>query len=77
MDSIIAFLMNWGYMGMAISAFLAASILPFSSEAGRGGLLAAGRDRGALVAWGAVGDGRGSLFNDGVGRLGKREWIEK
>ena len=44
MDSIISFLMNWGYMGMAISAFLAASILPFSSEAVMVGLLAAGLD---------------------------------
>ena len=46
MDSIISFLMNWGYMGMAISAFLAASILPFSSEAVMVGLLA---DRKSVV----------------------------
>ena len=77
MDSIIAFLMNWGYMGMAISAFLAASILPFSSEAVMVGLLAAGLDMWALVAWGTVGNVLGSLFNYGIGRLGKMEWIEK
>lgn len=77
MDSIISFLMNWGYMGMAISAFLAASILPFSSEAVMVGLLAAGLDMWALVAWGTVGNVLGSLFNYGIGRLGKMEWIEK
>ena len=77
MDSIIAFLMNWGYMGMALSAFLAASILPFSSEAVMVGLLAAGLDMWALVAWGTVGNVLGSLFNYGIGRLGKMEWIEK
>ena len=77
MDSIIAFLMNWGYMGMAISAFLAASILPFSSEAVMVGLLAAGLDMWALVAWGTIGNVLGSLFNYGIGRLGKMEWIEK
>ena len=77
MDSIIAFLMNWGYMGMALSAFLAASILPFSSEAVMVGLLAAGLDMWALVAWGTVGNVLGSLFNYGIGRLGKVEWIEK
>ena len=69
--------MNWGYMGMAISAFLAASILPFSSEAVMVGLLAAGLDMWALVAWGTVGNVLGSLFNYGIGRLGKMEWIEK
>ena len=77
MDSIIAFLMDWGYMGMALSAFLAASILPFSSEAVMVGLLAAGLDMWALVAWGTVGNVLGSLFNYGIGRLGKMEWIEK
>ena len=77
MDSIIAFLMNWGYMGMALSAFLAASILPFSSEAVMVGLLAAGLDMWALVAWGTVGNVLGSLFNYGIGRLGKMEWIEQ
>ena len=77
MDSIIAFLMNWGYMGMALSAFLAASILPFSSEAVMVGLLAAGLDMWAVVAWGTVGNVLGSLFNYGIGRLGKMEWIEK
>ena len=77
MDSIIAFLMKWGYMGMALSAFLAASILPFSSEAVMVGLLAAGLDMWALVAWGTVGNVLGSLFNYGIGRLGKMEWIEK
>ena len=69
--------MDWGYMGMALSAFLAASILPFSSEAVMVGLLAAGLDMWALVAWGTVGNVLGSLFNYGIGRLGKMEWIEK
>ena len=69
--------MNWGYMGMALSAFLAASILPFSSEAVMVGLLAAGLDMWALVVWGTVGNVLGSLFNYGIGRLGKMEWIEK
>ena len=62
---------------MALSAFLAASILPFSSEAVMVGLLAAGLDMWALVAWGTVGNVLGSLFNYGIGRLGKMEWIEK
>ena len=71
MDSIIAFLIDYGYMGMAISAFLAASILPFSSEAVMVGLLAAGLDMWALVAWGTVGNVLGSMFNYSIGRMGK------
>ena len=77
MDSIIAFLIDYGYMGMAISAFLAASILPFSSEAVMVGLLAAGLDMWALIMWGTVGNVLGSMFNYGIGRMGKMEWIEK
>ena len=77
MDSIIAFLIDYGYMGMAISAFLAASILPFSSEAVMVGLLAAGLDMWALIVWGTVGNVLGSMFNYGIGQMGKMEWIEK
>ena len=77
MDSIIAFLIDYGYMGMAISAFLAASILPFSSEAVMVGLLAAGLDMWALIVWGTVGNVLGSMFNYGIGRMRKMEWIEK
>ena len=42
MDAIIAFLIDWGYWGMLLSAFLAGSFFPFSSEAVMLGLLAAG-----------------------------------
>lgn len=41
------------------------------------GLLAAGLDMWSLVVWGTVGNVLGSLFNYGVGRMGKMEWIEK
>ena len=33
MDAFIQFLTEWGYWGMFLSAFLAGTILPFSSEA--------------------------------------------
>ena len=32
MGYIIDFLINWGYWGMLVSAFLAGSFIPFSSE---------------------------------------------
>ena len=33
MDAFLHYLTEWGYIGMFISAFLAGTILPFSSEA--------------------------------------------
>lgn len=73
----MTFLVSYGYMGMFIAAFLAASILPFSSEAVMVGLQAAGLDPVALIAYGTIGNVLGSMFNYTIGRLGKMEWIEK
>lgn len=64
-------------MGMLVAAFLAASILPFSSEAVMVGLQAAGLDPVLLIVYGTVGNVLGSMFNYTIGRLGKMEWIEK
>lgn len=77
MDYIISFLVNWGYWGMLLAAFLAGSFFPFSSEVVMTGLQAAGLDPLSLVIYGSVGNVLGSLFNYGVGRMGKMEWIEK
>lgn len=77
MDAISDFLMQYGYWGMLVSAFLAGSFFPFSSEAVMIGLLAAGLDSTGLVIYGSIGNVVGSLFNYGVGRLGKTEWIER
>lgn len=76
MDAVVDFLINWGYWGMLVSAFLAGSILPFSSEAVMLGLLAAGLQPWPLVVYGTIGNVAGSLMNYGIGRLGKLYWIE-
>ena len=73
----MTFLVSYGYMGMLIAAFLAASILPFSSEAVMVGLQAVGLDPVALIAYGTIGNVLGSMFNYTIGRLGTMEWIEK
>ena len=70
MGYIIDFLINWGYWGMLVSAFLAGSFFPFSSEVVMSGLQAAGLDPIPLVIYGSIGNVLGSLFNYGVGRLG-------
>lgn len=77
MATIMEFLLSYGYMGMLVAAFLAASILPFSSEAVMVGLLAAGLDPIFLIVYGTIGNVLGSMFNYTIGRLGKMEWIEK
>lgn len=77
MSWIIDFLMNWGYWGMLVSAFLAGSFFPFSSEVVMSGLQAAGLEPIQLVLYGSIGNVLGSMFNYGVGRMGKLEWIEK
>ena len=77
MEAIMGFLLSYGYMGMLVAAFLAASILPFSSEAVMVGLQAAGLDPIMLIVYGTIGNVLGSMFNYTIGRLGKMEWIEK
>jgi len=62
---------------MFISAFIAGSFLPFSSEAVMMGLVAAGLSPTPLLIWGTIGNWAGSMFNYYVGRMGKIEWIEK
>ena len=77
MDTLIAFLSQYGYGGMLVAAFLAGSFFPFSSEAVMLGLLATGLDGWKLIIYGSIGNILGSMFNYGVGRMGRLDWIEK
>lgn len=77
MDTFFDLLLGYGYIGFFIAAFIAGSVFPFSSEAVMVGLIAAGLDPIQLVVYGTVGNTLGSMFNYGVGRLGKPEWISK
>lgn len=77
MDIIIDFLTGYGYWGMLLAAFLAGSFFPFSSEAVMVGLAAAGLEPWPLAIYATIGNVLGGLFNYGVGRLGKPEWIER
>lgn len=77
MDFIIDILINYGYWGMLLAAFLAGSFLPFSSEAVMVALQAAGLDPWGLIIYGTIGNVLGGMLNYGIGRMGKTEWIEK
>lgn len=77
MDVIIEFLTDYGYLGMLLSAFLAGSFLPFSSEVVMVSLQAAGLEPWLLIVYGTIGNVCGGMFNYCVGRMGKLEWIER
>lgn len=77
MDTIVEILTQYGYWGMFIAAFIAGSVFPFSSEAVMAGLQLAGLSPLPLLIWGTAGNVAGSMFNYGVGRMGRMEWIEK
>lgn len=68
---------EYGYIGLFIASFLAATILPLGSEVVFVGLIAAGLNGWACVAVAAVGNWLGGMTNYYLGRLGKVQWIEK
>lgn len=77
MDTLVDILIEYGYWGMFVAAFIAGSVFPFSSEAVMAGLQLAGLSPLPLLVWGTAGNVAGSMFNYGIGRLGRMEWIEK
>ncbi len=77
METLNELLIQWGYWGMLVSAFIAGSFFPFSSEAVLVGLQAAGLETTPLVIYGSIGNVLGGMFNYGVGRLGRLDWIHR
>lgn len=79
MDAIINFLIEWGYLGMFLSAFLAGSVVPFSSEAVLAALLhpSLGLSPALVVLSASVGNLLGSITCFWLGQLGKMEWLVK
>lgn len=70
-------LQNWGLIGLFIGTFLAATILPFSSDALYVAVLAMTKDTFGCLLWGTLGNWLGSVLTYWMGRAGKWEWIEK
>lgn len=77
MDAFIQLLTDWGYVGMFLSAFLAGTILPFSSEAVLLACIGLGLDPVASTLATTAGNALGGLTCYWIGHLGKMEWIEK
>ncbi len=77
MEALQQALIEYGYWGMLLSAILAGSVVPFSSEVVMLGLLAAGLEKWPLIIWATVGNVLGAILTYYMGRLGRIDWIEK
>jgi len=70
-------LAEYGYWGLLLASFLAATILPFSSEVVFAALIAAGLDLWTLIIYATIGNAAGGATCYYLGHLGKVEWLEK
>lgn len=70
-------MIDWGYAGLFLSALLAGSIVPFSSELVLVALVQLGLNPLGCILSAALGNTLGGMTCYYMGRLGKTEWIEK
>ena len=77
MESIAQFFVDWGYVGLFLSALVAGSILPFSSEAVLAVLVGMGADPVICLVSASVGNTLGGLLCYWLGYLGDMSAIER
>lgn len=70
-------LVEWGFFGLFMASFLAATVLPFGSEVVFAALIAAGFDVWTSVIIATVGNSFGGMTCYWLGSFGKIEWIER
>ena len=68
---------DYSLWGLFLASFLAATVVPFSSEALLTYLIANGTDVTAAVLVASAGNWLGGMSSFAIGYLGKWEWIEK
>ena len=76
-DGLIQVLIDWGYVGLFLSALLAGSIVPFSSELVMVALVGVGLNPALCVLSATLGNTVGGMTCYYMGRLGRVDWIEK
>ncbi|MDD3036439.1 YqaA family protein [Bacteroides sp.] len=76
-NSVTQLLIDWGLPGLFISAMLAGSIIPFSSELVLVTLVKLGLNPTACIIAATLGNTVGGMTCYYMGRLGKISWIEK
>ncbi len=70
-------LFDYSLWGLFLASFLAATVVPFSSEALLTFLIANGTDPYSAVMVATAGNWLGGMSSFAIGYLGKWEWIEK
>lgn len=68
---------EWGYFGLFMASFLAATILPFGSEVVFAALVATGFDIWTSVFIATIGNSMGGMTCYWLGSFGRVEWIER
>lgn len=77
MDAFLQFLIDWGYWGMFLSALIAGTVLPFSSEAVLVACIGMGLNPVTCVLAATAGNMIGGMTCYWLGTLGNMKWIEK
>lgn len=77
MDAVTELLIQYGYWGMAVAAFLAGTAVPFNAEIVMAALSAAGLNPTTLVCCGTLGSVCGCMTCFFLGYLGKMEWLHE
>ena len=70
-------LFDYSLWGLFLASFLAATVVPFSSEALLTFLIANGTDAYTAVLVATAGNWLGGMSSFAIGYMGKWEWIEK
>lgn len=70
-------LFDYSLWGLFLASFLAATVVPFSSEALLTILIVNGTDAYTAVLVATAGNWLGGMSSYGIGYLGRWEWIEK
>lgn len=70
-------LINYGYWGLLLASFLAATIIPFSSDLLLASMLFGDFDPLKLWIFATIGNWAGGMVSYYMGHFGKWEWIEK
>lgn len=70
-------LFDYNLWGLFLASFLAATVIPFSSEALLTFLIANGTDVTTAILVASAGNWLGGMSSYAIGYMGKWEWIEK
>ncbi|MDE6171542.1 YqaA family protein [uncultured Bacteroides sp.] len=76
-DSLVQLMIDWGYLGLFVSAVLAGSVIPFSSELVMIALVKVGLNPAMCVLSATLGNTIGGMTCYYMGHLGNVVWIEK